>query len=111
MLESTGRKPTRLRTDNGPEFISTALFNWCESQKIEHELITPGKPNENAFIESFNSRLRDECLNEHVFFDLKDAREKISEWRKTYNEIHPHSSLGMRSPKEFAENWEKMLSA
>ena len=104
-------KPLRIRSDNGPEFISTAMFEWCEIQKIEHELITPGKPNENAFIESLNSRLRDECLNEHIFYDLNDAKNKISDWRRSYNEIHPHSSLGMQSPKEFALNWEKMLSA
>jgi len=110
-LASTGRKPTRLRSDNGPEFLSTAMFKWIEETGIEHELITPGKPNENAFIESFNSRFRDECLNEHLFFDLEDAKTKIKLWQMTYNEIHPHSSLGMQSPKEFAENWEKMLRA
>lgn len=110
-LESIGRKPLRIRSDNGPEFISSAMFSWCGDQGIEHELITPGKPNENAFIESFNSRFRDECLNEHVFLNLNDAKTKISEWRKIYNEIHPHSSLGMKSPKEFARDYEIMLSA
>ena len=110
-LESLGKKLKRIRTDNGPEFVSTALFTWLEEQKIGHELITPGKPNENAFIESFNSRFRDECLNEHLFFYLKDAKQKIKEWKTSYNEIHPHSSLGMQSPKSFALEWEKMLSA
>lgn len=108
-LAALKRKPTRLRTDNGPEFVSTAMITWTLESGIEHELITPGKPNENAFIESFNSRLRDECLNEHLFFDLEDAKKKIEQWRNTYNELHPHSSLGMRSPKEFAEEWERML--
>lgn len=70
----------------------------------------PGKPNKNAFIESFNSRFRDECLNEHVFRDLDDARRKIEEWRKIYNEFHPHSSLGMMSPKEFAKSWQGVLT-
>lgn len=110
-IDSIGIRPERIRSDNGPEFLSTAMFLWFEKTKIEHELITPGKPNENAFIESFNSRFRDECLNEHIFLDLNDAKRKIEAWRKTYNEIHPHSSLGMRSPKEFAKDWEKMLSA
>lgn len=110
-IDSLGVKPKRIRSDNGPEFVSTAMFVWFEERKIEHELITPGKPNENAFIESFNSRFRDECLNEHVFIDLNDARTKIEAWRKTYNEVHPHSSLGMKSPNEFAKDWKEMLSA
>jgi len=109
-LGKLSRRPMRLRSDNGPEFQSNALRAWIETTTIEHEFITPGKPNENAFIESFNSRFRDECLNEHVFRDLEDAKRKIEDWRKIYNEIHPHSSLGMRSPKEFAENWKEMLS-
>ena len=103
------RKPGRLRSDNGPEFQSNALRAWIETTTIEHEFITPGKPNENAFIESFNSRFRDECLNEHVFRSLEDAKQKIEDWRQIYNELHPHSSLGMRSPKEFAKNWREML--
>ncbi len=87
------------------------LFDWCGKNLIERELITPGRLNENAFIESFNSRLRDDRLNEHVFFDLGDAKEKIEGCRNTDNELHPYSSLGMRSPKEFVENWQKTLSA
>ena len=110
-LENLGRKPERLRTDNGPEFVSLAMIGWTQQNGIVHELITPGKPNENAYIESFNSRYRDECLNEHLFFDLADAREKIEAFRLTYNEFHPHSSLGMKSPKEFAEEWQKLLPA
>ncbi len=103
-------RPKRLRSDNGPEFQSNALRLWIETTSIEHEFITPGKPNENAFIESFNSRFRDECLNEHVFRDLGDARAKIEDWRSdTYNELHPHSSLGMRSPNQFAKDWKAML--
>jgi putative transposase len=108
-LAGFSQKPGRLRSDNGPEFQSNALRAWIETTTIEHEFITPGKPNENAFIESFNSRFRDECLNEHVFRNLEDAKQKIEEWRKIYNEIHPHSSLGMRSPNEFAKNWKGML--
>lgn len=102
--------PNRIRSDNGPEFQSNAFRAWIETTSIEHEFITPGKPNENAFIESFNSRFRDECLNEHVFRDVDDARRKIEDWRKIYNEFHPHSSLEMKSPKEFARSWEEVLS-
>ena len=104
-------RPSRIRSDNGPEFGSNAFLDWIEKTKVEHEFITPGKPNENAYIESFNSRFRDECLNEHVFRDLNDARRKVEEWRKTYNEIHPHSSLGMKSPKVFAESYRQVLRA
>lgn len=110
-LAALPRQPGRLRSDNGPEFQSNALRAWIETTPIDHEFITPGKPNENAFIESFNSRLRDECLNEHVFRNLEDAKQKIEEWRKIYNELHPHSSLGMLSPEEFAKNWKEMLQA
>lgn len=98
-------RPARIRSDNGPEFVSTALIDWFHQNKIEHETITPGKPNENAFIESFNSRFRDECLNEHVFRDLADAREKIEYWRGDYNELHPHSALGLETPNAFAKQW------
>lgn len=108
-LDSIGRLPNRIRSDNGPEFTSTAFLDWVEG-KLEHELITPGKPNENAFIESFNSRFRDECLNEHLFRDLEDATTKIEAWRKDYRELHPHSSLGMLTVKEFASEWKEMLS-
>lgn len=104
-LESLGEKPDRIRSDNGPEFVSTALIAWFHQQDIEHETITPGKPNENAFIESFNSRFRDECLNEHIFRDLGDARTKIEIWRNDYNELHPHSALGLQSPNAFAAEW------
>ena len=107
-LGSIGRLPKRIRSDNGPEFTSMAFLDWSE-ENIEHELITPGKPNENAFIESFNSRFRDECLNEHLFRDLEDAKRKIEAWRRDYIELHPHSSLGMKTIKEFASEWIEML--
>lgn len=108
-LSSLNSRPSRLRSDNGPEFQSNALRLWIECTPIEHEFITPGKPNENAFIESFNSRFRDECLNEHVFRSLEDAKIKIEDWRMQYNELHPHSSLGMKSPNQFAKEWKEML--
>ena len=111
-LGSRGALPERLRSDNGPEFQSNALRAWVETVGITHDFITPGKPNENVFIESFNSRFRDECLNEHVFRSLDDARRKIETWRQEdYNELHPHSSLGMKSPNEFARSWEPMLGS
>lgn len=111
-LGGRGVLPDRLRSDNGPEFQSNALRAWAEANGLAHDFITPGKPNENAFIESFNSRFRDECLNEHVFRSLEDAQRKIETWRQEdYNELHPHSSLGMKSPNEFARRWKEMLSS
>ncbi len=109
-LDRIGRRPQRIRSDNGPEFGSMAFLDWVGFREIDHEPINPGKPNENAYIESFNSRFRDECLNEHVFRDLEDARRKIEDWRKEYNFVHPHSSLGMKSPGAFATEWQKCYS-
>jgi len=97
--------PTRIRSDNGPEFDSRAFNDFIEEFEIEHEFITPGKPNENAYIESFNSRFRDECLNQHVFRSLEDAKAKVEAWRQEYNSDHLHSSLAMMTPNEFAEKW------
>lgn len=97
--------PTRIRSDNGPEFDSRAFTDFTEEFGIDHEFITPGKPNENAYIESFNSRFRDECLNQHVFRSLEDAKLKVEAWRQEYNSDHLHSSLGMMTPNEFAEKW------
>lgn len=95
--------PKRLRSDNGPEFQSRALLDWIGSKNgaIEHEFIQPGKPIQNAYIESFNARFRDECLNENVFVDIEDARQKIEHWLNEYHSIRPHSSLGMKTPEEF----------
>lgn len=104
-FDSLGIKPKRIRSDNGPEFLSLSFVNWLHTAGIEHETITPGKPNENAYIESFNSRFRDECLNEHVFRGLEDAKQKIEDWRKEYNELHPHSALEMKFPNAFAALW------
>lgn len=110
-MDTFSRKPSRIRSDNGPEFVSTSFLDWLGLRGIRHELITPGKPNENAIIESFNSRFRDECLNEHVFRSLEDARRKIEDWRKEYNDLHPHSALGMKSPSEFASTWRECYPA
>ena len=94
--------PQRIRSDNGPEFTSRAYLAWALERRIELLHIRPGKPIENAYIESFNGRLREECLNVSWFRNLFDARRQIAAWRKHYNQLRPHSSLGYRTPEEFA---------
>ena len=91
-----------IRTDNGPEFTGKAMLTWAHRNGIELRLIEPGKPNQNAYIESFNGRLRDECLNEHWFTSLAHARAVIEEWRKEYNEERPKKSLGGLTPAQYA---------
>jgi len=93
--------PLTIRTDQGPEFTGNALDQWATQHGVQIRLIQPGKPTQNAFIESFNGKFRDECLNEHWFKSLAHAREVINIWRKDYNEVRPHSSLSM-TPAEFA---------
>jgi putative transposase len=95
--------PEAIRCDNGPELTSRHFLSWCEERKIQLIHIQPGKPMQNGHIESFNGRLRDECLNANWFHNLADARTKISAWRDEYNGERPHSSLGYRTPNEFAE--------
>jgi putative transposase len=95
--------PARLRCDNGPEMGSQEFLDWAYRRKIEIEFIEPGKPNQNAFIKSFNSRLREEHLNEELFSDLDDAKRKIEKWRRYYNEERPHTSLKFKTPKEFED--------
>lgn len=95
--------PKRLRCDNGPEMSSKEFMDWAYKRGIEIEFIEPGKPNQNAFIESFNSRLREEHLNEEIFLDLEDAKKKIEKWRRFYNEERPHTSLKFKTPKEFED--------
>ncbi|HEU4754801.1 MAG TPA: IS3 family transposase [Armatimonadota bacterium] len=97
-----GGLPAALVLDNGPEFAGRALDAWAYSQGITLAFIRPGKPVENAFVESFNGRFRDECLNEHWFTSLADARQIIEAWRCDYNQTRPHSSLGGLTPAEFA---------
>lgn len=93
--------PEVLVSDNGPEFAGQVLDVWAYQQGVKLHFIEPGKPVQNAFIESFNGRMRDECLNEHWFASLREARETIEAWRRDYNEVRPHSSLGNRTPLEF----------
>ena len=97
--------PSVITVDNGPEFTSNAMSKWAYKHKVQLSFSRPGTPTDNPFIESFNSRFRDECLNAHWFLDLKDAREKIETWRIEYNVERPHSSLGMLSPQSFLDNY------
>jgi putative transposase len=94
--------PQAIRCDNGPELTSRHFLAWCVERQIELVHIQPGKPTQNARIESFHGRLREECLAVSWFQNLFDARRKISTWRKEYNEERPHSSLGYKTPREFA---------
>jgi putative transposase len=95
--------PQFLRSDNGPEVSSRHYLAWCIERRIGTIHIQPGKPTQNGHVESFQGRLRDECLNASWFWNLWDARKKITAWRTQYNTDRPHSSLGYRTPAEFAE--------
>jgi putative transposase len=103
--------PQALRMDNGPELTSRHFLVWCMEQKITMNHIQPGKPMQNGHIESFNGRFRDECLNANWFRNLFDARIKIAGWRRDYNSSRPHSSLGYRTPGEFAAQWQRPSSS
>jgi len=94
-------KPESITVDNGSEFCSRALDNWAYQNGVRLDFIQPGRPAENGFIESFNGKLRDECLNTELFFSLADAREKLEKWRQDYNESRPHSALGGLPPAEY----------
>lgn len=94
--------PSSILIDNGSEFTGRALDSWAHANSIKLDFIRPGKPQENAFIESFNGKFREECLNENWFVSLEDARRTIEDWRVDYNENRPHSSLGNLTPAEFA---------
>lgn len=103
-------KPRALRCDNGPEFTSRHFLGWCGEQGITLIHIQPGKPMQNGHVESFNGRLRDECLNANWFVNLADARRKIECWREEYNSERPHSSLDYRTPAEFAKACSELTS-
>ncbi len=102
-LAETRGLPNVITTDNGPEFAGRALDEWAYCKGVKLNFIRPGKPIENAYAESFIGRLRDECLNENWFMNLKHARDIIEDWRRDYNEVRPHSSLHGRAPMEYAE--------
>ena len=91
-------------SDNGSELTSRAILRWSQQMRVEWHYIAPGKPQQNAFIESFLGRLRDECLNETLFTSLTHAREVLSLWKDDYNMVRPHSSLGNLAPSIFARN-------
>ncbi len=96
--------PCAVRTDNGPEFTSRVFLVWTRKHKIKHLLIEPGRPMQNGYIESFNGKFRDECLNEQWFTSLVQARSVIADWRRDYNEVRPHSSCGRIPLAKFSAN-------
>jgi putative transposase len=105
VIERRGAPPGEIVLDNGPELTSRALDQWAYERGVRLCFIEPGKPVQNAYIESFNGRLRDECLNEHWFQSLPQARRIIEDWRIDYNRQRPHSSLGNQSPEAFRAAW------
>ncbi len=102
-LAKTRGLPKAIRTDNGKEFCSRALLTWAHARGVQLFLIEPGKPNQNAYIESFNGRFRDECLNEHWFTSMRHAQVVIEAWRREYNEERPKKSLGGLTPAAYAK--------
>lgn len=101
-LSTCRRLPKVIRTDNGKEFCGKAMLTWAHQHAVSLRLIEPGKPNQNAYIESFNGRLRDECLNEHWFLNLAHAQAAIEAWRREYNEERPKKALGGLTPAAYA---------
>jgi putative transposase len=97
-LRRTIGAPQRLAIDNGPEFVSKALDAWAYRHGVRLEFSRPGKPTDNAFAESFNGRFRDECLDQHWFASLEEARATIEAWRAEYNTERPHRALGQQTP-------------
>jgi putative transposase len=103
-VKSLRGAPGHIRCDNGPEFVSKALDKWAYENRVVLDFSRPGKPTDNAFVESFIGSLRDECLNVNWFLSLEDARDKIEAWRVDYNEYRPHSSLDYKTPSDFARS-------
>lgn len=102
-ITTTRPAPQSIRVDNGPEFISRSLDWWAYFHGVKLDFSRPGKPTDNALIESFNGKFRQECLNQHWFLSLEDAQAHVNSWREDYNRRRPHSSLGDRTPAEFAK--------
>ena len=109
LLETRG-KPQVIQVDNGPEFTGRALDEWAHKNHIKLHFIEPGKPTQNGVIESFNGKMRDECLNLEWFIDLRHARHIIENWRHDYNTFRPHSSLNNLPPATWAQNQLEILS-
>jgi len=103
-------KPKTIVSDNGTELTSMATLQWSQDRFVEWHYIAPGKPTQNAFVESFNGRLRDECLNETLFTSLRHARVELAIWRQDYNHVRPHSAHGGRTPAEIAAQSDKGIS-
>jgi len=101
-LAALGRQPLHIVVDNGPEFVSRAVDQWAARRGVRLRFIDPGKPIQNAYIESFNGKFRDECLSQHWFISLEEARSVSESWRVDYNEQRPHQSLQYKTPVEFA---------
>lgn len=101
-LAHTRGLPRKLVCDNGPELTCKAMYFWSQRNHVKIHFIQPGKPTQNAFVESFNGKFREYCLNLNWFASLEDAREKIDVWRTHYNEVRPHRSLGRKPPAVFA---------
>lgn len=110
LLDQRG-KPVAINVDNGPEFAGSTLDHWAYTHGVSLQFIRPGKPTENAFIESFNGRLRDACLNEELCISLADADDIIQRWRHDDNHNRPYSSLGGLTPTEFASQWRRTHSS
>lgn len=102
-------RPRTIRVDNGPEFISKDVDLWAYWNHVTLDFSRPRKPTDNAYIESFNGRFRQECLNEHWFLSLDDARDKVEAWRQDYNKQRPHSALGHATPEEYAARVEPQM--
>lgn len=107
ILVARRQRPLMIVSDNGTELTSRAILQWQEDNAVEWHYIAPGKPMQNGFVESLNGRLRDECLNEHLFRTLPAARQLIEEWRIDYNHARPHTSLGGLTPNQFAARSQK----
>src|SRR5262249_1503797 len=101
-LRETRGLPETIVIDNGPEFTGRTLEAWAYAHHVTLRFIRPGKPIENAYVESFNGKFRDECLNEHWFVNLVDAKTTIEAWRVDYNTVRPHGSLGQQTPAAYA---------
>jgi putative transposase len=99
--------PEVITTDNGPEFAGITLDRWAYNNNVRIDFIKPGKPIQNAFIESFNGRLRHECLNQHYFVTLQEAKKIIEAWRMEYNTFRPHGSLSGLTPEDFKKAWKQ----
>ncbi len=110
-LKLTCGLPKTIKVDNGSEFISKVLDEWAHRNNVKLDFSRPGKPTDNAFIESFNGRLRQECLNQNWFTSLDDAKQIVEAWRQDYNQQRPHSSLKQQTPNDFVAHWQQTRTA